>query len=578
MISLFSLTDITVTTSNFRYENDRLIPVQLQPQQDPELELIRVRSQLYREASQQKQQSRTRQQQRLNQAGFYQDFDADLGFGEVRFLNGSICRGRIITNTSIERGQSVRVTKAPGTIQIDQKYHKPHEKAIANIYIPNSKKYNLWMLVGSHILALSIEGNTAIVKLLYSDQRDLNGPLNQFHESEPGLCRISDTVIYMPFYNDIRRQDFATRSSEIVLGDLNRQTSNLRYTYSSSSLPSKDFYVATEYKNNNYYLSHFNEAGLVDEIPISNSSDPWSFAAISKTKFLMVRDYGIVSLLDTQTGIERTLFISDGSNLVETPDGSPGLGSIIDGFKIVETSYVFADPIEQAAYVVGLIEDPNLNQNGYPLGTVNLLQEIEVPAEVLAKTSFYNAISRIVEITGDFSKVVPGDEVLALDGNQFGIGTIAKVLSNTRAYLAQNGFGFNSNPNCISGVRRRKFITTIWKVSAQGEVSTYYRFPADETITSVAGYKYIYNLPCRGAIIDSKTKDIYLHGTKFLVVEDGWFLGQKHGFEDRTIVRITKEKKLQPLSAKLDPAMADEDKQTVLNNWDWFAQLEASYD
>ena len=272
------------------------------------------------------------------------------------------------------------------------------------------------------------------------------------------------------------------------------------------------------------------------------------------------------------------------------PGNTFGLGSTVDGALVTGVNYCFPDPAEECVYVHCNIDDVSdlggiTSNPSAQVSSVRPVYSAEITARVgsLAIREKYLGFtyisggfeySNLFEVTGSgFDVIAPGDNLNAA--------RVVKVWDGSTLW----GTIYNSflNPGTYSiDWAWRKNRTAIFKVDNDNEVSLYYKFPGTPSNQGdFPGYRYFYNLPSCGAVVDFKTGDIYLLGFRYRATVEGFLLGDSvDGFDDGTFVRLTNKKKLETLKLKVDASQpelqgltSEAIRSLIIDEWNYFMQL-----
>lgn len=443
--------------------------------------------------------------------------------------------------------------------------------------------HDFWLLMDSHLILVTVQGNEATLKIL-TKSTEYPPLYNIFHKDQLGLLRLSNTEFYLPRYTSIDIYNITLKTAYTLLGVPNFSYSvplALVSTYSCCSLPSRHFYFETrESTGSSSEIIHINPDGTREKhshsaiTPFVN--DGYSIAAATENIIYMVLHFGQLVRFDLASGSQEDI-INNFHSLGELP---PDLfppsryGFEPFGDLLGEITYVFSDPSETCVYCVCTVVDP---------GTTPSLMALTQETYYIPGLTFTGIAPEVGSydtplyiITGGFPSglVCPGDSI----GGAF---QVYRVINDNTVY-ASDPYSAIGRIGTIEysylSVRERRLRTVIFKVEANGNTSLYYKFPGVDNRISADGYRRFYNLPCRGAVIDQKTKDIYMIGSRFDVIESGFFLGQKNKFNDNTLIKITgSNKQLIPLNSRWHPQVPLAERSYLEAEWDPFSQLEPIY-
>lgn len=490
-------------------------------------------------------------------------FNADLGQDIIQLLDGSRSYASSDTNGAKGVGDRVLLHQGRGIAHVDSLWSVKKSRKERQP-LPQYVTYSFWLLLEQYLFSIKVQGSKATIGII-TRITDFPFPYDAWTGSEQGFTRISNTEFYLPFYTSIDKYNINEHTASSIYGIRGSngadRNSPIRYIYSNCSLPSNHFYFAVELRassgNESYAIYHIYPdgssqihryyTGLRSD---SNTGYPeaWSIAATTENILYMVLEYSQLVRYEISTGTLETIF----HNFYQTNITSR-YGNSPYGYPIEEIDYVFSDPTEKCIYCTALIRDS---------GIEGLQLEYNVEVTIIGTDEEVES-GKIVR--GDFplGVVCPSDRIL-----DAGIGSafIYKVIDdNTVCVYTQ---GWTGTARARLETRARHYRTAIFKINETGEMSLYYKFPGVDNRQSADGYRDFYNLPCRGATIDSKTKDIYITGSRSYVVENGKYIGNREGFDDGSIVKITgKEKKLVTLKLSFDGKINDLEKKNIKDGW-----------
>jgi len=504
------------------------------------------------------------------------------GQNVIRLASGSITYASSDTNGAIALGESAPLNSS--SMAIDG---LPNKKVITQQIqkaIPIQNPYSFWMLAGEIILQWDVQKNTATLSII-TNSSDYPYPYNEFHDDNSGFSRKSKTEFFMPYYHRLALYNIESKSAYPIYGEaeFTRATATFQNTHATYTLPTGDFLFSVEMRDDTNRIYYIDTLGTVTYTNFNatsgrdNNAEAWSIAAINPNLIYMVVYARIFTLLTRETNLFTNVFVSRFSR------NSSIYGSMPTGDIIDEITYCFLDTKTNDCYVVGVIIDsgvPGLEME-YDFTYINYIGL----APELAEGGF-----PLQEFEANFPPniVNPGDYVEGNDtpGGLPGWGYVIKVISDSRVYIQcsnplnialASGDYVTSFDGGNLACGHRHYRTCIWKVTPQLELSLYYKFPTIDNRVSADGYRLFYNSPSRGALIDPKTKNIYMYGDRTDVIENGIYT-YRDGFDQGNLIKITKDKKLVVLKNKFSSKVSIEDKTYITNNWySNQAQLEHIY-
>lgn len=476
-------------------------------------------------------------------------FDADLGLDVVQLNDGTTKYASALTNGVRGVGEELLLHESRGITAIDAMRSLPKIKRTQykkRIVPPTT--FEVWIRLNNFLLLAT--GNSSAKKLAIKTYfKDESNEYINF--GEPGFANIKNNKLIFC------RVEFP--SSEIYLFDLSlltftetsiSATGQIDYVYSCCANGGTFFAVVDTHTPPYYqliYIHYLDGNEQLISLPIKEA-DSWSIAAPTPTTLYLVGDYKEIYKFDLITGVQTTLTIDS---------------------ELIESTFVFADYKSKSCYLFGIKADLIL---GVPLNIIRSGYRIVG----ISNIQYFGYSVHIVQ--GDFTNCSAGDSLV-----EFNYGVIIQVLGSS-AYIYFNSISIpndtaeGSRPQAppfqggepatfslnISTESRQKR-STIWRINSDNSIEEYFKFPG---INNEDGYQNFYNFPCRGAVIDPKTKDIYMVGSRTNTVINGIYIGDQNGISTtRNFITISKNKKF----SAYDLVFEDD---AVVAEWDWNVILE----
>ncbi|MGL4619133.1 MAG: hypothetical protein ACRCZS_08755 [Chroococcidiopsis sp.] len=488
-------------------------------------------------------------------------YDAPTGKNIIQLPDGSISYGMSDTNGALAIGETLPLHS--GTMRVDG---LPNIKRIVTPKIPRSQKattYTFWILFGDNILEWILEKDIATISLIAS-AANFPYPYNEFHGSNFGLAYKNKTQFYMPYYHRLALYDIASNSATTIYGEaeFDFETYTIQNTHATYTLPTGEFLFSVELRNDETFIYSIDRQGQLTNTPMNAvgydlEAEAWSIAARDLNDIYMTLYNNVFALFNRETlqftYIFESLFAGANSLYGSAPTGDP----------IDEITYCFLDTKTGDCYIVGVVID-----SGVPgLEMEYVLNDIHYTGAA----GVSDVGNPLKTFQADFPPgVVNPSDYISTSNGPGGLGSVYKVVNDSTVIIeASNDFFDNQNyhfPGELS-TRGRHYRIVIWKVTPDLQLSQYYKFPTIDNRTTADGYRLLYNGPSRGALIDPKTKDIYIYGERRNIIENGIFKNNRAGFNQGNLVKITPAKKLVPIKNKFASTVSSDDIELIINNW-----------
>lgn len=531
-----------------------------------------------RYVAQQQRLRQSRKRDRTNLHAINLGHNADVGLDLIRLPDGSARYAGSQTNGAIGVGDAVsKMHQGQGMPRIDTNPALRRKPRLPE-YFSSQPLVTFWVLWSNYLMEWVVKGKEVTIKLI-TKATDYPYPYSEFHDSASGVCRINKTEFYMPYFYHLSKYNIATLSAQTIYGETEYDffTYTIQNTHATFSLPDLNFLFSVEMRNTEETrLYHINPLGELNFITVTTNFDPvaeiWSIAALDPNTMYLVF-YNIAFALFDKIANELTILFTS------IREDIPSLfGNSVDGDKIEEITYAFMDSKNKCCYVVGVIIDsqvPGLEYE-YPLN------DLRITGEAPTLPDYENDL---IIVKADFPTgiVNPGDFIRA-SSTPYEPGHVYKVINDSTVYCARAGYNydfnnFNYQTQGTLSTKNRHYRTAIWKVTPDLQVSLYYKFPTVDNRQSADGYRLFYNTHCKSAIIDPKSKDIYMYGQRRDVIKNGiWNYISENGFDKGNLVKITRSKQLVILKNKFHSSVSENDKQALIDNWRTYdVQLEPIY-
>lgn len=429
-------------------------------------------------------------------------YNAALGKNLIQLPDGSITYAGSDTNGATSLGESVPLHIT--TMRVDGLPNIKRQRTfLQKLPLAPTVTFSLWIRLSNFLLNCigDSKKKKLVIDAFYTDEN-----YQYIQRGEPGFANIGNNKLIFGYG--------AFRKSSFYIFDLNLKTftetpasmaGQFKDIYSSCTAPDGTFFAAVGEPGSIHTtgIYRLNPDGSEEIIPIFlEGSDFWSIAATDSNTLYLVADY-------------QRIYKFDWLSQTET---------IIVDNNLLESTFVFAD-----------------SSNCYLFGTaLDLIPAL--PLEITRSNYLLTGSSNDnLVVTGDFTLLAAGDGVTEpINGNYSG--TIIQMLSSSSAEVQfRNPPSFSPFDLTINTEARQKR-SKIWRIESDNSITEYFSFPGTNNSN---GYQNFYNLPSRGAVINSKTKDIYMVGIRRDSVENGIYVGNKNNFASKNFVRISKNKKFE---------------------------------